>query len=188
MLRRIGTYLGIVHEPSPLHPSSLWRRYGGKLLTNLRITRKWLKKAEKLLEYSLLQFSYRNSFLSACVAISEGYRIFLCWVFTECVEVDGDTVRRTYLILPSVSLANVAVVVPHHGADFFLQQLIHLTCFGDQLLLDAVEVGALDADEGAPFRASFGSGDKHWAAGPGWRVSGCRRPGCVNTGNVSANG
>ena len=45
------------------------------------------------------------------------------------LEVNHHTVRRTNFILAAVAFTNIAVVVPHYGAVFLFQHLVHFASF-----------------------------------------------------------
>src|SRR3989344_1206426 len=77
----------------------------------------------------------RDSFLLTCIAMANGYRILKFRFLAECGEINSNAVRRAYLILPAVALADVAVVVPHDLRHEFLEHRVHLARFCDEFRL-----------------------------------------------------
>ena len=70
----------------------------------------------------------RAGFSSDGVAVADSYS----FVF-QGVEVDYDAERGADFVLAAVALADVAVVVPHYGAQFFLQHGVNFAGFVYQL-------------------------------------------------------
>ena len=82
------------------------------------------------------KFIDSHPLLPTSIAVAHSHSVFVlgCF-FTKGVEVDDDTVRRADFVLAAVALADVAVVVPCHVAEFFFEQRKHLARLGDQLRL-----------------------------------------------------
>ncbi len=58
------------------------------------------------------------------IAVADSYGVIF-----QGVEIDGDAVRGADFVLTAVAFADIAVVVPHNVAEFFLQPFVNLAGF-----------------------------------------------------------
>ncbi len=77
-----------------------------------------------------------NSFLFSCISVTYGDGISRIWIFlSKRIEVNHDTVRRTYFVLATIALADIAVVIPRDITKFFFKHHEYLSCLGDKFRL-----------------------------------------------------
>src|SRR3989344_3575870 len=75
---------------------------------------------ERFLEM-IIQFRDCNSLLLAAVAVTDCNSI----VFFDCIEINSDTERCTYLVLPAVALADIAMIIKFNTPKLFFEHCIH---------------------------------------------------------------